>query len=160
MKKDIIRFLHENARLSNSEIAERLGKDEKTVENTIKALEKDGTIRGYQAIIDESILPESSVKAIIEVKVRPEREGGFDKIARRLSRFPEVFSLCLMSGGYDLQIEVQGNSLQEVANFVSNKLATTEGVISTNTSFILKKYKVSGKLLGNGDEYERLKVAP
>lgn len=160
MKNDLIRILHENARLSNKEIAERLGTSEKKVVGMIAELEKQSVIKGYQAIIDEAILPESAVKAVIEVKVKPEREGGFDRIARRLSRFPEVFSLSLVSGSYDLELEVQGKTLQDVAAFVSNKLATTEGVISTNTSFILKKYKVSGRNLDNGDDYERLKVTP
>lgn len=161
MKNDILRLLRENARLSASEIAERLGKNEKEVSHIIKSLEKDNIIKGYQAIFDESILPESSVHAIIEVKVRPEREGGFDRIARRLSKFPEVSSLYLVSGGYDLELEVRGATLQEVAAFVSNKLATIDGVISTTTHFLLKKYKESGKLLdGDGEQYERLKVSP
>ncbi len=160
MKEDIIRLLHENARLSDAEIAERIGKSEKEVAKAIKALENEGTIIGYHAVIDDSILPETAVKALIEVKVRPEREGGFDKIAKRLSRFPEVYSLSLVSGSYDLQLEVQGKTLQDVASFVSSKLATTDGVISTNTGFILKKYKISGKMLENGDDYEKLKVSP
>ncbi|HBC87481.1 MAG TPA: AsnC family transcriptional regulator [Lentisphaeria bacterium] len=160
MKKDIIRILRENARLSDKAIAARLGKKEKLVSDTIKSLEKDGTIKGYQAIIDESVLPELAVKAIIQVKVRPEREGGFDKIAKRLCKFPEVSSLSLMSGGYDLGLEVDGKTLQEVATFVSSKLAPIDGIISTETHFLLKKYKVSGKTMENDETFERLKVSP
>jgi len=160
MKKNIIRILRENARLSDKAIAARVGKSEKLVSDTIKGLEKDGTIKGYQAIIDESVLPELAVKAIIQVKVRPEREGGFDRIAKRLSKFPEVSSLYLMSGGYDLGLEVDGRTLQEVATFVSSKLASIDGIISTETHFLLKKYKVSGRILEEDEKYEKLKVAP
>lgn len=160
MKENIIRIMKENARISAFEIAENLGIEVSTVEKEIKTLEKDGVIKGYQAIVDDSALPESAVKAIIEVKIRPEREGGFDRIARRLSKFPEVTSLNLVSGSFDLELEVQGASLQEVANFVSSKLAPTDGVVSTNTCFLLKRYKVSGKILDNGEEYEKLKVSP
>jgi DNA-binding Lrp family transcriptional regulator len=94
------------------------------------------------------------------VKVRPERDGGFNNIAKRLSKFPEIVSLYLVSGGYDLQLEVKGDTLQNVAEFVSRKLATIDGVISTATHFLLKKYKESGKILHDEDEYERLKITP
>ncbi len=160
MKKELIRILRENARLSDKAISVRLGKKEKDIADTIRNLEKDGTIKGYQAIIDESVLPELAVKAIIQVKVRPEREGGFDRIAKRLCKFPEVASLYLMSGGYDLGLEVDGKTLQEVATFVSSKLSTIEGVISTETHFLLKKYKVAGRILEEDEKYERLKVSP
>jgi len=160
MKKDIIRILRENARLSDKAIAARMGKKEKQVSDIIRGLEKDGTIKGYQAIIEESVLPELAVKAIIQVKVRPEREGGFDRIAKRLCKFPEVASLYLVSGGYDLGLEVDGKTLQEVATFVSSKLATIEGIISTETHFLLKKYKVAGRILEEDEKYERLKVSP
>ncbi len=160
MKKDIIRILRENARLSDKAIAARMGKKEKLVSDTIRSLEKDGTIKGYQVIVDESLLPETAVKAVIQVKVRPEREGGFDRIAKRLCKFPEVSSLYLMSGGYDLSLEVEGKTLQDVATFVSSKLAPIDGIISTETHFLLKKYKVSGKTMESDENYERLKVSP
>ena len=105
-------------------------------------------------------MPESKVKAIIEVKVRPEREGGFDKIARRLSKFPQVSSLYLMSGGFDLMLEIKGSTLQEVAEFVSSKLAAMDGVLSTSTHFLLKKYKEAGKLMEEEEYSERLKIVP
>lgn len=160
MHEKILRLLRDNAKFTASEIAERLAMDEKAIAKTIQELEKDGIIKGYQAVIDESILPESKVKAIIAVNVRPQREGGFDSIAHRLAKFPEVSSLYLVSGGYDLELEVQGGSLQEVAAFVSSKLSTIEGVTSTATHFILKKYKESGRFLEESDEYKRLKVTP
>lgn len=160
-KQDILRVLREDARLSNEDIAERLGITAKTVAATIKKLEKDGVIVGFRALFDDSKLPENAVKAIIEVKVKPERNGGFDRIARRISKFSKVESLFLMSSGmFDLMLEIKGETLNDVAEFVSSKLAPMEGVISTSTHFILKKYKISGKLLQNEDENERLKVTP
>ncbi len=160
-KQDILRILREDARLSNEEIAQRLGLAEKTVASTIKKLEKDGVIVGFRALFDDSLLPENAVKAIIEVKIKPERNGGFDRIAKRISKFSKVESLSLMSSGmFDLMLEIKGETLNDVAEFVSSKLATMEGVVSTSTHFILKKYKVSGKLLQNEEDNERLKVTP
>ncbi|OGV47839.1 MAG: AsnC family transcriptional regulator [Lentisphaerae bacterium GWF2_52_8] len=160
LQKEIVRILSENARIGAKEISMRLESTEKEVIKQIQQLEKDGIIKGYRAIIEEGSLSENAVKAIIEVKVRPERDGGFDRIAKRLSKFPEVSSLYLMSGGYDLQIVVKGKDLQEVASFVASKLSTIDGVTSTATHFLLKKYKESGKILHDEEEYERLKISP
>ena len=160
-KNEILRLLREDGRLSNEEIAERIGVSGKTVENTIKKLEKCGILVGFRALFDDSVLPENAVKAIIEVKIKPERNGGFDRIAKRISKFSKVESLYLMSYGlFDLMIEVRGETLNDVAEFVSSKLAPMEGVVSTSTHFILKKYKESGKLFENEEEHERLKVTP
>ena len=159
MEKKIIELLRENARLSSSELAERCGCGEAEVEKAIKSLEKQGIIRGYTAILDESAIGgEERVKALIEVKVTPRREGGFDAVARRIAKYPEVTDVMLISGGYDLLLTVEGSSLAKVANFVSEKLATIDGVISTSTGFILKKYKESGRVMRNDEEYERLKI--
>ena len=160
LRRNILRLLGENGRLQISDIAERIDVSEKEVEKEIRALEKNNVIIGYRAIFDESELPENAVKAIIEVNVRPEREGGFDKIARRLSKFPQVSSLYLMSGPYDLQLEIKGESLNHVAHFVSSKLSTIDGVLSTSTHFLLKKYKESGKLMQEEEDHERLKITP
>jgi DNA-binding Lrp family transcriptional regulator len=160
LRRNILRLLGENGRLTAEEIAERIDAAAAEVEKEIRILEKDNIIIGYQAIFNESELPENAVKAIIEVKVKPEREGGFDKIARRLSRFPQVSSLYLMSGSYDLQLEVKGKTLNEVAYFVSSKLSTIDGVLSTSTHFLLKKYKEAGKLMQEEDDHERLQVTP
>ena len=103
---------------------------------------------------------EKPVTAIIEVRVRPEREGGFDRIARRLSKFPQVTALYLMSGRYDLMLEVRGTDLNEVASFVSSKLSTIDGVLSTATHFLLKKYKEAGTMLLEEERDERLKIVP
>lgn len=160
LKRNILRLLGENGRLEISEIAARLDVSEKEAEEEIRSLEEKNTIIGYRAIFDETELPENAVKAIIEVKVQPKREGGFDKIARRLSKFSQVSSLYLMSGSYDLQLEIKGKSLNDVALFVSSKLATIDGVLSTSTHFLLKKYKESGKLMQEEEENERLQVTP
>lgn len=157
-KKKLLRLLAENGRMSVEEIARQLGTDAAAAAEAIRKLEEEKTIIGYRAMFDESILPEYAVKALIEVKTRPEREGGFDKIAKRLSKFPQVSSLYLMSGGFDLLVEVQGKNLQEVATFVARKLATQDGVLSTATHFLLKKYKESGKLMQEEEGYERLNI--
>ncbi|MBR2905967.1 MAG: Lrp/AsnC family transcriptional regulator, partial [Lentisphaeria bacterium] len=115
IKREILRILGEDGRLSAADIAERLAVSTQEAAAAVAELEKNNIIIGYSAIFNESELPESKVKAIIEVKVRPEREGGFDKIARRLSKFPQVSSLYLMSGGFDLILEIKGSTLQEVA---------------------------------------------
>ena len=158
MKKQLLRLLSQDARMAVSDIAERLDVTEETVSAAIKELEDANEIVGYCALIDESVLPEAAVKAIIEVKIRPERDGGFDRIARRLSKFPQVTSLYLMSGGFDLMVEVRGATLNDVAMFVSSKLATIDGVISTSTAFQLKRYKESGMIMQSDEEYERLKI--
>ena len=160
IRREILRILGEDGRLTFSQIAERLAVDVQEVAETVSELEKKNVIIGYSAIFNESELPESKVKAVIEVKVRPEREGGFDKIARRLSRFPQVSSLYLMSGGFDLLLEIKGATLQEVAEFVSSKLASMDGVLSTSTHFLLKKYKEAGKLMEEEEQDERLKITP
>ncbi len=160
VKKQLLRLLGANARMALEEMAERLDMTAEAVASAIQEMEDAGEIVGYCTLIDESVLPESAVKAIIEVKIRPERDGGFDKIARRLSRFPQVTSLYLMSGGFDLMAEVRGENLNDVAMFVSSKLATIDGVLSTATHFLLKKYKESGKLYHEEETNERLQVTP
>ena len=160
MKNEILRLLRKNGRLSFDDIAEQLDTTVLTVKEQVAEMESSGVISGYQAVIDESLLPETKVKAIIEVNIRPQRDGGFDKIAMRIARFAEVDSMYLISGGYDLELEVRGSSLREIASFVSDKLATIDGVTSTATRFILKKYKEAGRIFDHEEEYDRLKVAP
>jgi DNA-binding Lrp family transcriptional regulator len=126
----------------------------------IAEYEKLGVIRGYQAILNEDQLELDKVTAVIEVKVTPQREGGFDTIARRISRFPEVRSAYLMSGTYDLLLFVEGRTLREVAAFVSERLSPLEGVLSTSTHFMLKTYKRFGVLMHQETTDERLSVSP
>ncbi|MBQ9787595.1 MAG: Lrp/AsnC family transcriptional regulator [Lentisphaeria bacterium] len=159
MKDKIISLLRSNARLSMEDIANELSADAAEVTALVGEMENSGVIRGYTAIVtDEAPGSESRVKALIEVKVTPSRDGGFDRVARRIAKFPEVTDLYLLSGGYDLLLTVEGSSLQQVANFVAAKLATIEGVTSTATSFQLKKYKESGMIMQSDEEYERLKI--
>ncbi len=158
MKNKILECLKENARISIDDLAKKVGASSAEVKKLMVELEKCGVICGYTAILNDSELEDKSVKALIEVRITPRREGGFDSVARRIAKFPEVSDLCLVSGGYDLLLTVRGDSLQEVANFVAAKLATIDGVISTSTGFMLKKYKESGKIMESDEDYERLKI--
>ena len=160
MKNKLLRLLAENARRTNEELAEFLGATPEEIAKLISELEEQQLIKGYRAIINDGKLGSSGVRALIEVKVTPQRDGGFDAVARRLSKYPEVTDLYLVAGHYDLRIEVTGKTLEDVAAFVYEKLATTEGVTSTATIFLLKKYKESGRLMEDNEEYERLEVTP
>ncbi len=141
--EEILDLLKQNARLSVKDIAAMTKKTESEVAAIIKKLEDDGVILKYAAIVNPEKSGESKdkVRAEIQLQVTPEREHGFDALADRIYRFPQVKSLFLMSGGYDFKVIIEGDSLQEVAFFVSSKLATLEGVRATKTCFILKKYK-------------------
>lgn len=141
--EEILNLLQENARLSVKDIAAMTKKTEAEVKAIIDQLEKDGVILKYSAIVnpEKVTLTNKAVQAVIEIQVAPEREHGFDAIAERIYRFPQVKSLYLMSGGYDLQVIIEGESLQEVAFFVARKLSTLNGVRSTKTHFVLKTYK-------------------
>ena len=157
---ELLKILRMNARESTSDIAKMLNRPQVEVEKEISQLEKAGIIKGYQAIIDEDSLDHNQVTALIEVDVTPRREDGFDHIARRIASFPEVKSMYLMSGNYDLLLFVGGDNLREVASFVSAKLAPLEGVISTTSHFMLKTYKNNGVLMETREEYEKLKITP
>ncbi len=160
MKKELISILQENCRISDKELARRLGVTEDEVRRAIADLEKERIIRGYTVVVNDTMLEEKKVKALIEVKVTPTRDGGFDAVAKRIARFPEVIELSLVSGGFDLLLTVEGDSLQDVAGFVSEKLSTIGGVLSTSTSFMLKRYKRAGMIMDEDEEYDRLKVCP
>ena len=144
--QEIIDLLQNDARLSAEDIAVMIRKPVEEVRAAIEKLEKDGVILKYTAVINEAKIEreKSEVQAVIEVQCAPERERGFDSLAERIYRFPQVKSLYLMSGGYDLQVVIEGASLQDVAYFVSAKLATLSGVKSTKTHFVLKTYKENG----------------
>ena len=161
MQDRVLNLLRENARISCQEIADRLNITEAEAANIITDLEKNKIVCGYTVIVNEAALSSAKkVQALIEVKVTPQRDGGFDKVAKRIALFDEVKELALVSGGYDLLLTVEGDTLQEVAGFVSEKLSTIEGVLSTATSFQLKKYKEAGKTIEFTDDYERLNVCP
>ena len=156
----LLHLLCRKARLSPQELGELLALPPQTISERVAAWEKDGTIRGYHAVIDPEITGDTAVSAFIEVKIAPERGGGFDRLAMRVSRFEQVVSCYLASGGYDLMVVVEGADLREVARFVSEKLSTLEGVISTATHFRLKTYKENGFLFEHESSNERLAVAP
>lgn len=156
----IIELLQQNARFSTAEIANRLNMNEQDVLNFISEMEENGTILGYHAVTDPEKSGDTKVSALIEVKLTPERDGGFDKVANRIAKFSQVVSCYLMSGGYDLLAVVEGNNLQEVARFVAEKLSTIEGVLGTSTHFQLKIYKQSGFLAQDLTEDSRPKVSP
>jgi DNA-binding Lrp family transcriptional regulator len=156
----LLELLQKEGRLSASQMADRLGKTESEIESMMSDLHDRGAILGFSAVIDPDHLSESPVSALIEVKLTPERDGGFDRIARRITNFGQVSSCYLMSGGYDLAVIVEGDDLREVARFVSEKLSTLDGVISTATHFQLKVYKQSGFLATDTHEDERLSVTP
>lgn len=160
MKIAVLNILRTNARTPTREIARRLSLTEEQVEAQIRGLEESKTILGYQAVINPEKLEEEPVLGIIEVKMRPERQGGYDKIAERIYRFPEVKLCFLLSGTYDLLVFVEGPSLKTVSHFVTDKLATIENVTSTSTHFILKKYKEFGVQMGAEEQAERLAVSP
>jgi len=157
---ELLKLLRQNALESPANIAKMLNKPEAEIREKIADYEARGIIRGYQAIVNEDQLDISRVRAVIEVKITPERDGGFSRIAQRVSKFAEVDSLYLMSGSYDLLVFVRGPDLRSVATFVSGKLATIQGVISTATHFMLKTYKDHGVLMEEEIPYERLTVSP
>ena len=157
---ELLKILEGNALESRGNIARMLGIPVAEVDQRIADYEKRGVIRGYQALLDEDQLDLDKVTAVIEVKVTPQREGGFNTIAERISRFPEVRSAYLMSGTYDLLLFVEGRNLREVAQFVSERLSPLDGVLSSSTDFMLKTYKRLGVLMHTQQTDQRLTVSP
>ena len=160
MNDPLLTLLETKARYSNQELAEHLSLSEEEVKNRIASWENDGTILGYQAVIDNDKAGELGVSAFIEVKVIPERGGGFDRLAMRIAKFDQVDSCYLASGGYDLLVVVNGKDLREVASFVSQKLSSLDGILSTATHFRLKAYKEKGFVFDKDEPEGRLLVSP
>jgi len=158
--KQIFEALEKDARLTPEQISTMTGIPVAEVEKTIKKAEKNRTILKYKTVVDWAKLGEEQVWALLEVKVVPQRDVGFDAIAERIYRFPEARSVYLASGTYDLAILVAGKTMQEIAVFVSEKLAPLETVQSTVTHFILKKYKEDGEIIEGGKGIKRLPVTP
>ncbi|MDB6031096.1 MAG: transcriptional regulator, AsnC family [Verrucomicrobiales bacterium] len=156
----LLKLLQENAALKPAQLSAMLNQPEAEIAARIKGYENDKVILGYRAVINEERVGVEMVRAVIEVKITPERGGGFDRLAERIAKYVEVNSCYLMSGGYDLLVVVEGKNLREVANFVAEKLATIHGVISTSTHFILKPYKIQGVLMEDEQTTERLAVTP
>jgi len=160
MDQRILDLLMREGRLPAKEVARRLDLDEKVTVERIKELEQQRVILGYRAVVNPKNLGEDYVLSLIEVRVQPQRDVGFDTIARRIYRFPEVKTCYLLSGTYDLLLIVEGRSLKEVSAFVSEKLSTMEFVEGTVTHFMLKKYKEDGFITNDEQELERLAVSP
>ncbi|HET6454585.1 MAG TPA: Lrp/AsnC family transcriptional regulator [Armatimonadota bacterium] len=158
--EEILRILDEDARLSPDEIASMTGKSAEEVRAIIEDCEQKGIIRRYKTVVEWEKLGEEPVIAFIDVKVSPERGVGFDDVAERIYRFPEVRAVYLVSGMHDLRVQVTGKSMKEVAFFVAEKLATIDRVQSTNTHFLLKRYKEDGVIFGAPEEDRRLAVTP
>lgn len=156
----MLKLLHDNAALKPAQLSAMLNQPEADIVAKIKAYEQEEIILGYRTVLNEEKLGVNIVRAVIEVKITPEREGGFDRVAERIAKYDEVRSCYLMSGGYDLLVVVEGDDLREVAQFVSQKLATIQGVLSTATHFMLKPYKEQGMLMHKERNEERLAVAP
>jgi DNA-binding Lrp family transcriptional regulator len=144
----ILKALEDNATLTPEQLAVMMGKETGEIKNLIKKYEADGVILGYKAMIDWDKTDREYVTALIEVKMTPQRDRGFDRVAERIYSYPEVQSLYLMSGGYDLAVQIEGKTMKEVAYFVAQKLAPIEDVISTATHFVLRKYKDKGVIYG------------
>ena len=160
MRHEILRYLEKNSRVNLQELAVLLGVDETLVANEIADMEKEKIICGYHTLIDWDKTGEEKVTALIEVRVTPQRNQGFDRIAERIYNYPEVFAVYLISGGYDLLVTLDGKSLKEVSRFVSEKLSPIDSVISTATYFNLKKYKDHGTIMVPKKESERMLMTP
>ncbi len=151
----ILQLLEENANLTHEQLAVLCQKEVGDIKKIIDQYEKDGVILGYKTLIDWDKTDREYVSALIEVKITPQRDRGFDRVAERIYNYPEVQSLYLMSGGFDLCVLIEGKTMKEVAYFVAQKLATIEDVISTATHFVLRKYKDKGVIYGVVDVDER-----
>lgn len=158
---DVLKLLQTGEPLDRAQMAVILGIDEQAVDAQLEELRKADVLLGWRPVLNPEIEAEGMVRAVIEVRITPERGGGFDRLADRISRFDEVESCYLMSGGYDLLVFVKGSSLQRVAGFVSERLATIDGVLSTATHFVLRAYKERGYMIGHPDADDgRLSVSP
>lgn len=160
LKLSILDLLKEDARLSAATIATMLGEAEADVSNAISEMEQDHVIVKYATVVNWSKVDDEKVTALIQIECTPERGRGFESIAERIYLYPEVKSVYLMSGAYDLLVEIEGKNLKEVASFVSNKLSTIDSVLSTKTFFILKKYKQDGIIFEEFEDDHRLLVSP
>lgn len=155
IKSDIIKLLSENARYTYSQMANILGTTSDEVESVVKALEKDGVIVKYSAVINTEAVESKKTQALIEVKVAPQKLKGFDSYAEEIYTFPEVVSLYLMSGGFDLAVFVEGEGITDIAKFIAEKLSVIDGIVSVQTHFILKKYKIEGQVTRPTEECKR-----
>ena len=160
MREKILTFIEKNSRIDTQELAVILGVDETAVMNELEAMEQEGIICGYHTLINWDKAGVEKVTALIEVSVTPQRGMGFDKVAERIYNYPEVNSVYLISGSFDLLVTIEGKSLREVSQFVSEKLSALDSVLSTQTNFILKKYKDHGTIMAAKSKDERIQMIP
>ena len=160
MREKILTYIERNSRVDLKDLAIMLGTDEAAVANEIADMEKEGVICGYHTLIDWDKTSSEKVTALIEVKVTPQRGLGFDKIAERIYNYPEVDCVYLISGGFDFMVMIEGKTMRQVAQFVSDKLAPLDSVLSTATHFVLKKYKDHGIVLCDEVQDERMLITP
>ena len=158
LERDILNILTEDARITAKQIAAMLSVDEQQVKECIADMEREGVLVKYTAIVNSEKAEDALVEALIEVKVTPKKKEGFDGIAKQIAQFPEVKAVYLMSGAYDLAVFIQDKTLQQVSRFVSERISTFDGVLSTATHFILKKYKIEGAKTYREDEDHRLSI--
>ncbi|MBQ9866755.1 MAG: Lrp/AsnC family transcriptional regulator [Lachnospiraceae bacterium] len=160
LREEILKNIERDSRVDVHELAVRLGAADAEVINAMKEMEDEGIICGYHTMIDWEKTSMESVTALIEVRCTLQRGQGFDRIAERIYMYPEVKSVYLISGGYDLRVTLEGKSIKEVSSFVSDKLSTLENVLSTATHFILKKYKDHGTIMAKKSPDERQVITP
>ena len=160
MREKILTYIERNSRVDLKDLAILLGTDEVTIANEIAEMEKEGIICGYHTLIDWDKTGSEKVTALIEVKVTPQRGLGFDKIAERIYNYPEVDCVYLISGGFDFMVTIEGNTMRDVAQFVSDKLSPLDTVLSTATHFVLKKYKDHGSIMVHKSKDERMLMTP
>lgn len=159
MREKILSYMEKNARIDLKDLATVLGEDEVAIMNELEAMEEENVIAGYHTMINWDKAGVEKVTGMIEVRVTPQRGMGFDKVANHIYNYPEVSSVYLISGGFDFMVIIEGKTLREVAEFVSNKLSALDSVLSTKTNFILKKYKESGTILVDKPHDERMKMS-
>ena len=160
MREELLAIIEKNSRIDLKELAIILGVEEADVLNELEKLEAEGVICGYHTLINWDNTSKEKVTALIEVRVAPQRGMGFDKMAERIYNYSEVNAVYLMSGAYDFTVIIEETTMKEVAQFVSSRLATIDGVLSTATHFVLKKYKDHGTVLAEKKEDERILVTP
>lgn len=160
MREKILTFIEKNSRVTLHDLAVLLGVDEQMVKTELEAMEAEHVICGYHTLIDWDKTDVEKVTAMIEVRVTPQRDMGFDKVAERIYNYPEVNSVYLISGGFDLMVTLEGKTLRDISTFVTDKLSTLDSVLSTKTNFILKKYKDHGTVMAEAPKDERMLMMP
>ena len=160
MREKILTFIEKNSRIDLKELAVVLGVDEALVVSEVQKMEEEHIICGYHTLIDWDKVGIEKVTALFEVRVMPQRGMGFDKVAERIYNYPEVNSVYLISGGFDFMVTIEGKTLREVSQFVSEKLSPLDSVLSTKTNFILKKYKDHGTVMTELPKDERIQMIP